>query len=101
MGKLVTTPTGSQVLDDLPIEATKFILELLTRECRDLLDNLADHHTELSTSTPEQRSQIIRDHFAMDNSGYGIPVNEWLPGITDELREEIVNEVLASEEYTS
>lgn len=100
MGKLVTTGTGNEVLEGLPIEGMSFILEIMTRECRDLLDLLVDRHTELQGSTLEQRNQIIRDHFAGDLSGYGISVDEWLPGIDEAKRIEIIDKVLSSPEYT-
>lgn len=89
----------------------KEVLEIMTRECRDLLDNIADRtvdsngiqfaHPTITDLTPEERSEIVREHFAMDNSGYGISIEEWLPGISEEDRIEIVNEVLANPEYTS
>lgn len=79
------------------------VLKIMTRECRDLLDVLTDKgmltNEDHSATTPEQRNQIIRDHFAMDNSGYGIAVEEWLPGVSAERRAFLVDEVLSQPEY--
>lgn len=71
-------------------ERSKEIMEILTRECRDLLDVV---------EAPGDRNEIIRNHFELDMSGYGISVEEYLVGLTPEDRREVVNRVLASPEY--
>lgn len=85
-------------MQTLTVEQSKEVLEIMTRECRDLLDNLVDKGV-LNDMPNDTRNEIIRDHFAMDNSGYGISVEEWLPGIDEQKRIEIVDKVLASIEY--
>lgn len=92
--------------------SSEMFLEIMTRECRDLLDVLADKrldgpdsnqvpaHPSIAALTAEERNQVVRDHFANDASDYGIGIEEYLPGVTEESRIEIVNRVLAKEEYT-
>lgn len=77
----------------------KEVMEIITRECRDLLDVLVVKGMELGS--PEERSQLIREHFNMDLSGYGIPVEEYVEGLTTEDRIEVVDRVLAEPQYTS
>lgn len=79
----------------------KEVMEIITRECRDLLDLIVDREVDMTATDPEKRNQLIRDHFNMDLSGYGIPVEEYVEGLTTEDRIEVVDRVLAEPQYTS
>lgn len=74
-------------------------LEIMTREVRDAVSLWNEQHPSSGDITNETVNNFVREHWAMDMHGYGIPIEEYLEGITEEDRIHIVDSVLASPEY--
>lgn len=85
----------------MAVQTPKEIMKVITRECRDLLELIVDKAFDVKAATPEERNDFIKEHFAIDLSGYGIPVEEYIEGLSAEDRIEVVNKTLALPEYTS